>query len=578
MSLQAAFLDKLSAGLRRKRVTNCARWSEEYRMMGGSFPGKWGWTYHPWLYPMHLSDSYTIVGQKSAQMGYTEWALNKTFFKMDVEGLSVLYVLPTERDASDFSASRFDRAVEASPYLSAFFSDVKNVAHKRSASASLYVRGSRSRNQLKSLDTAMIIFDELDEMCQENLALAMARQFGQRVDTQQVLKLSTPTIEDSGINIDFKKSTQHHYFFRCPGCSKHIEFSFPDNIKITGDSDKDPNLKNSYYVCNFCDKQLTSPVPSLNDKKAIARYEWEKSELLKLKHLGGTGEAIATRPQAEIEGYYINQMYSCTILPSMFAASYLRGKRDPTEETEFFNSRMGMTHAVEGSKVSEQNIQKCQQIINYRLSRPDNPDQKRSIRTMGIDVGGVNHVTIEEWYFPNERTPGILINDEAQPKVIYQGTTSGRADDFGELDKLWQAFNVDSAVIDAEPERREAMRFASRHYGRVMLCDWLFNAQGRELIVSESELTIKANRTSWLDLSLGRFRNGLIYLPMDLDQEYIYHICEPQRVYMKDKNGNPVGVYQSAKADHYAFARTYSELALQLATNTAVTQNVKGVY
>lgn len=578
MSLQAAFLEKLSSGLRRKRVTNCARWAEEYRMMGGSFPGPWRWNAHPWLYSMHLSDSYTIVGQKSAQMGYTEWALNKTFYKMDVEGLSVLYVLPTERDASDFSASRFDRAVEASPHLSAFFSDVKNVAHKRSASSSLYVRGSRSRSQLKSIDTAMIIFDELDEMYQDNIALALARQFGQRIDTQQVLKLSTPTIEDSGINVDFKRSTQHHYFFRCPGCSKYIELDFPDSIVITADSDKDPNIKNSYYICNLCKKQLTTPVTDLNDKLSITRYMQEKADLLKLKHLGGSGDALPTRPDAEIEGYYINQMYSCTILPSMFAASFLRGRRDPTEETEFFNSRMGKTHAVEGSKVTDGNIKSCQNILNYRASRPGQVDTKRSYRTMGIDVGGVNHITIEEWYFPGQRTPGILINDEAIPKVIYQGTTSGRADDFTELDKLWAAFEVDAAVIDAEPERREAQRFANRHYGRVYLCDWLFNAQGREIILSETELTVKANRTSWLDLSLGRFRNGLIYLPMDLDQEYIYHICEPQRVYKKDKFGNPMGIYESAKADHYAFARTYSEIALQVAVGDTHTSNVRGVF
>lgn len=578
-ALKELFLNTIRNGLNRKKVVDCAVWAQQYRVMGGSFPGPWKWDNHPWLYEMHLCDVPKIVGQKSAQMGYTEWALNKAFFAMDVLGLSVLYVLPSSDDASDFSASRFDRALEASSHLAAFFSDVKNVGHKRAGNASLYVRGSRSRSKLKSIDTALIILDELDEMMQSNLALATERQSGQRVDTQQILMLSTPTIEDKGINIEYKASTQDHYNFKCPGCNRFIEFDFPDNIVITGESEFDPNLSKSYYKCNLCEKQLTPLVESTLDKAAINEYIAAKENLLRHKHFGGTGHSVPTYSDRETAGYYINQMYSCTILPSKLASSYLKGTKDPTEETEFFNSKMGKTHAVKGSKVTESDIIACQQQFGYGMSDAKNVPTKNGYRTMGIDVGGVNHIVIEEWTFPHERIPGSIWNDSGVPRILYVGKTSGRADDFGELDKLAYAFGVDSIVIDAEPERRESYKFATRLWGKVFLCDWLYSAQGRQVITGpEEECTVKANRTSWLDLSLGRFRNKNILIPSDVSAEFKSHVCEPQRLYKKDKNGNPFGYYESAKADHFAFARTYSELALHVGSGLGGNSNVSGVY
>ena len=575
--LSRLIAERVATGLKRKSIGDCAKWAETYRVMGGSFPGIWSWKYHPWLLEMHMAEGQKIVGQKAAQMGYTEWALNKAFYTLDILGLSVLYVLPSSDDASDFSASRFDRALENSVHLSKLFSDVKNVGHKRAGNASLYVRGSRSRSKLKSIDTALLIFDEVDEMMQENIPLAMERQSGQRLDTKQVLKLSTPTIEDKGINVDFKESTQDHYHFKCPHCNRFIELDFPDNLVITADSERDPNIVNSHYICNLCKHALFYLPTNLLAQTELEQYTQSKAATLAHKEFGGSGHGVPTYSNRSVPGFYINQMYSCTILPSDLATSYLKGKKDPTEETEFFNSKLGRTHAVAGAKVTEDELIKCGAGRSER--RMANTPPKNGVRTMGIDVGGVNHVTIEEWKFTGQKLAGFIINDIAHPTVIYAGTTSGRADDFGELDHLFKEYRVDGAVIDAEPERRESYKFATRFWGRVLLLDWLWSQQGRAVIIGpEEECTMKANRTSWLDLALGRFRQQTIDLPGDISAEYCDHIREPQRIYKKDKYGNPVGYYESAKADHFAFSRVFSELALALAVSTATNQDIRDMF
>ena len=149
--------------------------------MGQPFPGPWSFKYHPWIEEMHDAEEEMIVGQKGAQLAFTECVLNKAFFNIDVKGVSVLYVLPANTpDASDFSKARFDPALELSPHLSKLFSHVKNIGHKRAGSANLYIRGSRSRSQLKSIPVGFIILDEVDEMQQANVPLAFERAAGQR--------------------------------------------------------------------------------------------------------------------------------------------------------------------------------------------------------------------------------------------------------------------------------------------------------------------------------------------------------------------------------------------------------------
>ena len=205
-------LKNIQQGLQRQTLDNCSRWAEHCRVMGSPFPGPWTFNHHPWLRAMHDADDPECVGQKAAQLGYTEVGLNRTFFMIDIKKVSTLYVLPTKTpDASDFSASRFDAALEGSNYLRTMFTDVRNVGHKRSGPVNLYIRGSRSRAGLKSIPAGLIIFDELDEMIQENIPLAQERQSGQIF--QQIWYISTPTVDGYGINVFFLNSSQEEFFF-----------------------------------------------------------------------------------------------------------------------------------------------------------------------------------------------------------------------------------------------------------------------------------------------------------------------------------------------------------------------------
>lgn len=536
--LKKLFLQSLTSGLSRKSISRCSQWAEKYRVIGNPpYPGPWRFTNYPWLKEMHDSTTEQNCAQKSSQMGVTESLLNVVFYAIDIKRIDVLYVLPAKTpDAGDFSQARFDAALELSPHLTTLFSDTKNVGLKRAGSCSLYVRGSRSRSGLKSVPVGLLILDELDEMTQKNIPLALERTSGQL--EKNVWMCSTPTLEGRGINSYFQNSTQNHFFFKCISCDRYIELSYPESIEFNVEEPQKTRL-----LCNLCKATL----PHETKREWLANNKWIKSHT-----------------NRDIAGWYINHMYSSTITPASICEHYIRSQNDLTEEQEFYNSGMGLVHEVEGARITDKQINDAK--ANYK-----NGQIPYGLVTMGVDVGTVNlHVEIDEWMFTSQDTIDISVH--ARPRVVYYG----KVRQFEDLDEFMRQYKVAFCVIDASPERRKALEFASRFWGRVRLCFYVIGIQGKIQHLSDDvEPRVSVDRTAYLDLALGRFRTGTIKIPYNVDDEFKEQLKAPVRIYQIDKNGNPTGIYSSGNsADHYAHARNYAEIALPLAVSIGKSQSL----
>jgi Fe2+ or Zn2+ uptake regulation protein len=510
--------------------------------MGPPYPGNWSFKHHPWLKQPHDDDTETIVVQKAAQMGFTEWALNKAFFHLDILNHNVMYILPaTTPDASDFSSSRFDPALELSPHLAKLFVDVKNVGHKRSGSANLFIRGSRSESQLRSIPASLLIFDEVDVMVQKNIALAFERVSGQL--EKQKLLLSTPTIDQYGINAHYRISTQDHYMFRCPHCNKLTELTFPECLVVTSDDETSPEVLKSHLVCRECKHVLDH----------ASKKEWLSS-----------GEWVSQFTNRLDRGYHVSQLYSTTVRPHDLAISYLRAQRSQSDEQEFYNSKLGVTHIVAGAKITDAMLAEC-----IKSHKKLDCVTKPGLITMGVDVGTWLHYEITLW---SRAKPGADIHLSMHGTVL----SEGKVKDFSQLDELMQQFRVLFCVIDANPERRMALEFAKRFYGHVKLCFYGNSVNGKEIqLHDEANHTMTVDRTSWLDTSLGRFKLKTISLPVDTSMEYKEHIKSPVRIYKKDGDGNPVGSYVTGNVeDHFAHAHSYCEMALALAGGIGTSSDI----
>lgn len=545
--LSMLIAERLASGLKRKSITKPSQWAQEYRIMGGDHPGKWRFTYHPWLKEMHDSENEFNVGMKAAQMGFTETMLNLSFYMIDVKGKDCLYVLPSKTpDASDFSAARFDAALELSNHLAKLFSDTRNVGHKRAGASNLYIRGSQSRAGLKSIPVSFVVLDEVEEMVQANIPLAFERQSGQIEKLTWLI--STPSIANKGIHTFYKNSTQEHFMFECPKCSRLTELTFPECLVITAESLTDPRINDSHLICKECKGKLDHE----------SKMDWLS-----------TARWVPSFTDRDIRGFGVNQFYSSTVAPVRLAESYLKGLSNPADETEFFNSKLGQVHIVEGAKITDENIDNCK----GDHKNDDNP--QIGLITMGIDVGKWLHYEIDRWFVQGHT--GADANVLAKCKVI----RFGKVKHFNDLDVLMKRYGVMSCVIDANPERRMAFEFSQRFYQIVKMCFYGRGINGKQIHIGKDpgEPTITVDRTSWLDLSLGRFKIKAISVPLDVDMEYKEHLKALVRVYTKDKEGNPIGSYDKGDndEDHYAHARNYAEIALPFALMKGRPQDIVGV-
>lgn len=536
-SLAKLMTERIVMGLTRKSITSADRWAENYREMK---EGRWSFDRYPWLREMHKSNSIFNVGQKAAQMGFTETLLNLAFYTIDILGKDVLYVLPNKHpDASDFSTGRFDPALELSTHLKDLFSNVDNMGHKRAGAANLYIRGSQSRAGLKSLPIATLLLDEVAEFHEANIPLALERISGQL--EKLVWMVSTPTVPGFGISKYYDQSDKKEFNFPCPSCSRHINLKYPESLVIVGEDPLEPRVRiESYLICTQCKNKLNH-----TDKK----YFLNK------------GVWIPTEINRDWNGFSISQLYSTTVTPGEFAVSALKSQTNEADEMEFHNSKLGESHETKGARVSMDDINQC--IIkgpkhqNKSLSPPNN------IALMGVDVGTYFHYEITYPKFKSTIN-SIDINNSVDLLLAEYGKVT----DIEDIYKLMDSYKIISCVIDANPERRIALSFARKYPGRVHLCYFANGVNGKSIVKAsdddQQEPMVKVDRTSWLDQSLGRFKNQTIALPVDLNLEYRQQVREPVRLVKKDEKGNPIATYLTKENtdDHYAFSRTYNEIAM----------------
>jgi hypothetical protein len=335
------------------------------------------------------------------------------------------------------------------------------------------------------------------------------------------------------------------------------ELIFPECMVITADRLDDPRLDESYMICKECKTKLD------HETKHIWQQNWEW---------------VPEFSDRDSQGFHVNQLYSTTVTPKEIGLKFLQAQIDPAAEQEFWNSKMGLPHATEGARVTDADLNRCKEHSSYKTSDPP----PKGIITMGIDVGKLLHYEIDQWFLPGNFQGSIDLNVQSKVKVVTFGTVKN----FEDLDRLMREYRVMAAVIDAQPEHRKAYEFASRFWGHVKLCIYGMGISGKQIVVGRDdhgqivdEHLITVDRTSWLDLSLGRFRTpGMLILPMDVTEEYRQHIKAQVRIYENDKYGNPVGVYVKGeqKPDHFAHARNYSELALPFATSLRKVQDIVG--
>lgn len=499
-----------------------AIWNRRNLVLDGS---PFSFSGHEYLREIYESQhEYTVI-EKASQMGASVYALSKSIWACETRGMTVIYFFPTESDVQDFSRDRFERIVNESPHVASLIDtksgggrkQLDNVKLKRVGQGSLYFRGlfysakarqGRSGIRTKSVDADFLIFDELDEAQPKQKEAAK-----HRVDHSKwkwILELSTPTIPDYGIDVEFKRSDQRFWTLKCPHCGEWncVEDEFPKCLVKTGE-------ETAILACKKCRKSLDPE----------------------------SGEWVSKYPsRAKRRGYHLCQLYSKFIDINDILNEY----EDPkTDITLFYNHRLGLPHVDSNDRIQVEEVLAC---CRNELTFPGQAYRC----SMGVDQGKNLHVVI------------TARHQSGKQQVVYLDVL----DDFDQLEHLIKRFDVHTCVIDALPNQHSARRFAAKHPRRVYLCYYSDHQKGAYHWTDDPDNSgnsrVEVNRTESLDATFREMRQMEILLPRRerVIEEFAQHCFNLVRTKEEDPETGVINFkYVRVGDDHFAHARNYCRIA-----------------
>lgn len=459
---------------------------------------------YAYLQPILQEQSPKIVICKGSQLGFSEALINVTIWHLLAER-SVLYLLPTESDVTDFSASRFNPVISSCECLNNFAA-VDNVRHKIFGKTSLFLRGARSKNKLKSIPVAVTIIDEYDEMIAEMIELARERLAGSSYN--QEFDLSTPSLADVGIFKEFRSCDQKYWAIPCCHCGSWQILTLESNV----------NLEAKYYFCSKCKKIWK------NEEKILMI---PKGEYV-IKHKGNA-----------IPGYHVSQIYSPTVTAQKMCEKIIESEGDETKKQVLYNSKLGLPYEAKGSRLTGE-------LFDARVGE-FNSRTRTYQKLLGVDVSQSNlHYCCEIVCTQY----GIVL--ERAFRATWEDLLSFTEKDLYEI-----------IVIDANPERyksRELVFAANRGFMA------LYSIQSKDAAMKfdEDKRIVDLPRTPLLDEVFSLFTNNRILIKNHAElQEFKSHCCNTVRCY-REVRGTHEAYYAETGPDHYLHALAYALTASKL--------------
>jgi len=459
----------------------------------------------------------TIV--KGAQMGFSIAVILQAIEELRTQNLrGSLYLLPTDDEVQDLAKTRVDPILAQAAFAD-LGTKVNTAGLKEVGSGFWYFRGAGQKGQkqasmskLKSFPADRVKLDEYDEMNPDRVEAARHRLDGSS-DPQEV-GLSTPTLPGVGVDIDYARSDQRAWLWKCDGCGHDVclEDTWPDCIA-------EPTGAEPFFLCSKCRGPLHRR----------------------------TGRWVARRPSVtDHAGWMVSQLGSLVKSPGRILDDLSKAE-ERGRMREFTNQVLARPYAEVEDLLNDEMMD--------ALVNQDRPRARSSAGpcAMGVDPGVHRH-----WYVIGERTT------EVNGRVL----TWGFAESPAELGQLAKRFNVQSGVMDVGAETNMVRAFVSSHPGW-WACNYV-NSKTNDPDWSAKTRSLKVSRTATLDQSHRAIIDGLESFPA-ADEVYQKYV-KPQmqnlgRAKVEDSESGTIKykwvIRGGSKNDHLKHAYSYYRLALK---------------
>lgn len=484
----------------------------------------------PFLVPIYEAlNTYSKVAViKSVQSGISE-ALIISHLEEASRGLSILYVLPKTALRNTFVQNRLNRVLAQVPFYHNILRSVVEEAKADSVHIKIFGKGvikyvdSNSKSNFVEFPADAVYLDEKDRMNQPNIEMAPDRLSASRYRYER--EVSNPTVEDYGIHARWTMSTQGVWHIKCEHCNTWQHPDWLTNVvREIGERQYEARDKewlrtrkgDAAVLCIKCGKPL--------DRFAQGEYVHKHSNRL-------------------WKGFHVNKLFGNPLIPvAELLDKFETALRNDTKLQIFFNSDLGLPYASSSSKLTETALNKCCIADYFQPAKND-----EGLAVAGIDVGTLLHVVIRKL---------AVVQGRERKLLLYAGTVRKKED----IVRLFQTYNVKSAVVDAQPETRlvESLQEA-------IPCMYkCFFHEGKNPVMDKKTRTLTVDRTTVMDevkenVDYVDYAN---YANMKDVPDYYEHLQSNTRVYNADSNR--FEWVQSSKADHFFLTEVYTLLALKL--------------
>ncbi len=360
-----------------------SEWADTYRVLtsvSSPEPGPWKTSRVPFMEEimnaLSANSPYQmVVFMKGSQIAGTEGGLNWIGYVIDQAPGPMLYVLPTEQVAKDYSKTRIDPLIEESPALRGKVKEARSrdsgntTLLKEFVGGYLSLIGANSGAALRGKPIRYLFVDELDafpgningEGDPFNLAVVRTRNFGRR---KKIFANSSPKVKGrSRIESLYDKTDKRRYFVPCPECAR-MQYLRWGQIKWDKTVPVDKQHETAYYECESCETKI---------------FNHQKTEMLARGKWRGT----RNDSPANVAGFHLSALYSPVGWMSWqdCVRQFLDSKHDRELLRVFVNTVLGETFEERGDAPEWERLYHRRE--KYSLNRLP---RRALVMTAGVDV------------------------------------------------------------------------------------------------------------------------------------------------------------------------------------------------
>jgi hypothetical protein len=304
---------------------------------------------HKFLIDPYMDNTPRQAIRKCAQIGWSVLAILRSFHLARFLGANIIHTFPSRNMSKDFVVPKVNPLIERNPAIKKLIG-VDSVALKQIGDRFIYYRGSYEQTEAISISAHILINDEFDRSNQQVLKTYRSRLDDAKRERPELgweWQFSNPSIPGYGVDVNWEKSDQKHWFVKCSKCQHEWYLKFPENI----DFDK------KVRICAKCHNPLS------------------KSDLI-------NGRWVKKYNDRTISGYWVSQMF----VPWISAEKIIEDSEG--DQDIFHNFVLGLPYVSKDTSVTRQSILDC-------LSPGYNPRTNVSI---GVDNGVIKHYVVGNRY------------------------------------------------------------------------------------------------------------------------------------------------------------------------------------